>query len=89
VQELGSNLPRIPEKLFTERHRHTGYRASGFEIRDSIGTAVRSVNHLPGIRFYWRQRKSFFQPTFIARVEDLLAREPLFEMEPYWQDGGV
>lgn len=49
-------------------------------LRDSIGTAVQAVNHLPGIHFYWRQRKIFFQPEFVAWVEELLAREPLSDM---------
>lgn len=56
-------------------------------LRDSIGTAVRSVNHLPGMRFYWRQRRAFFQPEFVAWVEQLLARERLTEMDPYWRVG--
>ena len=50
-------------------------------LRDSIGTAVQAVNHLPGIHFYWEQRKTFFQPEFVAWVEELLARPALPEME--------
>jgi hypothetical protein len=53
-------------------------------LRDSIGTAVHAVNHLPGIHFYWRQRKVFFQAEFVAWVEDLLAREPLSEMVQFY-----
>lgn len=52
-------------------------------LRDSIGTAVHSVNHLPGIHSYWRQRKHFFQPEFITWVEELLTREPPKERGPY------
>lgn len=53
-------------------------------LRDSIGTAVHAVNHLPGIHFYWRQRKVFFQPEFVAWVEDLLSRKPLSEMVAFY-----
>ena len=53
------------------------------ELRDSIGTAIHTINHLPGCRFYWRQRKSFFQPEFVVWVEELLDRAPLSDMEVY------
>ena len=53
------------------------------ELRDSIGTAMHAVNHLPGIHFYWRQRKAHFQPDFVEWVEKLLAREPLTDMDAY------
>lgn len=53
------------------------------ELRDSIGTAVHAVNQLPGVHMYWKQRKSYFQPEFIAWIEDLLAREPLKDMAVY------
>jgi hypothetical protein len=52
-------------------------------LRDSIGTAMHAVNHLPGIHCYWRQRRAYFQPEFVEWVEGLLAREPLTEMEAY------
>jgi hypothetical protein len=52
-------------------------------LRDSIGTAMHAVNHLPGVHFYWRQRKSYFQPEFIEWVEGLLARAPLTDMDAY------
>jgi hypothetical protein len=52
-------------------------------LRDSIGTAMQAVNHLPGMHFYWRQRKVYFQPEFIVWVEGLLARAPLTDMDAY------
>ena len=52
-------------------------------LRDSIGTAIHAVNHLPGMQFYWRQRKAFFQPEFVEWVEELLARKPLTDMDAY------
>lgn len=52
-------------------------------LRDSIGTAIHAVNHMPGMQFYWRQRKAYFQPEFVAWVEDLLSRPPLSAMDVY------
>lgn len=52
-------------------------------LRDSIGTAMHAVNHLPGIHLYWRQRRAYFQPEFVEWVESLLAREPLSDMDAY------
>ncbi|MEO6154734.1 MAG: hypothetical protein ABIP16_03260, partial [Thermomonas sp.] len=52
-------------------------------LRDSIGTALHAVNHLPGMHFYWRQLKAYFQPEFVAWVEGLLARAPLRDMDAY------
>lgn len=56
-------------------------------LRDSIGTAIQAVNHLPGIRFYWQQRKIFFQPEFSEWVEGLLARQPLATMRQFYAQG--
>ena len=56
-------------------------------LRDSIGTAIHAVNHLPGMALYWQQRKAFFQPEFVAWVEELLAREPLSDMPAYGANG--
>ena len=53
------------------------------ELRDSIGTAIIAVNHLPGLRRYWEQRKSYFQPEFIQWVEGQFERSPLTDMHPY------
>jgi hypothetical protein len=52
-------------------------------LRESIGTAIHAANHLPGMHLYWRQRQGYFQPEFIEWVEDLLAREPLTDMDAY------
>ena len=52
-------------------------------LRDSIGTALHAVNHLPGMHFYWRQRKAYFQTEFVEWVKGLLAREPLRDMDAY------
>lgn len=52
-------------------------------LRDSIGTAIIAVNHLPGMKHYWEQRRSFFQLEFVEWVEDLFGRKPLTDMHPY------
>ena len=52
-------------------------------LRDSIGTAIVAVNHLPGLQWYWEQRKSFFQPEFVDWVEIQFGRKPLTDMHPY------
>ena len=57
-------------------------------LRDSIGTAVHAVSHLPGMHLYWRQRKSYFQPEFISWIEGLLDQEPLMDMDVYHGRGG-
>ncbi len=59
------------------------------ELRDSIGTAVRATNQLPGMHMYWRQRKSYFQPEFVRWIEDLLAREALTDMDLYQVQGSA
>jgi hypothetical protein len=59
------------------------------DLRDSIGTAIVAVNHLDGMKAYWRQRKAFFQPQFIDWVEDLLDREPLTDMHPYHRNADL
>jgi hypothetical protein len=53
------------------------------ELRDSIGTAIQAVNHLPGMGHYWSQRKAFFQPDFVEWVESLLALPHQTDMEAY------
>ena len=52
-------------------------------LRDGIGTAIHAVNQLPGLYFYWRQRKGYFQPDFVAWVNGLLARAPITDMDAY------
>ena len=58
-------------------------------LRDSIGTAIHAVNHLPGIGFYWRQRKAYFQPEFVDWAERLLDSEPLTDMDAYQESSGA
>jgi hypothetical protein len=53
------------------------------ELRDSIGTAIEAVNHLPGMHVYWRQRKLFFQDEFVTWVEQLLERPGSSAMDAY------
>ena len=53
------------------------------EVRDTVGTAINAVNHLPGVYLYWKQRKAYFQPEFITWVEDLLQRKPHSDLRTY------
>jgi hypothetical protein len=53
------------------------------ELRDSIGTAIEAVNHLPGMHMYWRQRRRFFQDEFVSWVEKLLEKPSASEMDAY------
>lgn len=52
-------------------------------LRDSIGTAIVAVNHMPGVKQYWRQRRSFFQTEFVDWVENLFEQKPLTDVHPY------
>jgi hypothetical protein len=52
-------------------------RTLDVSLRDSIGTAIRAVNQMPGMAFYWRHRRDFFQPEFARWIEELLEREPV------------
>ena len=54
-------------------------------LRDSISTGIIAVSHMPGLKRYWEQRRTFFQPEFISWVEVLLARNPLTDMHAYRQ----
>jgi hypothetical protein len=44
---------------------------------------------MPGMRFYWRQRKSYFQPEFIEWVESLLAQDPVLDMDVYRNESSI
>jgi hypothetical protein len=56
-------------------------------LRDSVGTALHVANRLPGMHFYWRQRKDYFQPEFIEWVEGIFARDPYTKMDAYSDHG--
>ena len=58
-------------------------------LRDSIGTSIIAVNHMPGIQRYWEQRRSFFQAEFVEWVEELLPRQPTTDMHPYHRSSDV
>lgn len=57
-------------------------------LRDSIGTAIIAVNHMPGVQRYWEQRRSFFQPEFVDWVEEQFRRNPVTDMHPYNRRAG-
>jgi len=56
-------------------------------LRDSISTGIIAVNHMPGLKRYWEQRRKFFQPEFISWIEVLMTRDPLTDMNAYHPQG--
>ena len=53
------------------------------ELRESLATAVISVKDLPGFRRYWQQRRSFFQESFSAGIDELMARDANVKHDSY------
>ena len=45
------------------------------ELREAITAAILGVKQTPGMRRYWRQRKSYLHSGFVAYVDKLLERE--------------
>ena len=45
------------------------------ELRDGLTRVVLGVKDTPGMRRYWRQRRSYFHPDFSNYVDELLATE--------------
>ena len=43
------------------------------ELRNSMSVTIGGINELPGMRRYWRQRKSYLHSGFVMWVEDLMA----------------
>ena len=53
------------------------------ELRESIGAAVIAVKDLPGFKFYWKQRKDFFNKGYVDWIEGLSRREKMDDLEVY------
>ena len=53
------------------------------EFREGITIAIVAVKDLPGMRRFWRQRKSFFHSGFAEYVDGLLAREAIETLDMY------
>ena len=45
------------------------------ELRDALTVAILRVKDLPGMKRYWRQRKSYLHPGFADYVDQLLKQE--------------
>ena len=45
------------------------------ELREAITAAIVGIKQLPGMRRYWRQRKSYLHSGFVAYVDELLEQD--------------
>ena len=53
------------------------------ELRKALTGVVLGIKDLPGMRRYWRQRKSYLHPGFADYVEQLLKQEKSFTVDIY------
>ena len=53
------------------------------EIREAITNSIVAINDLPGMKRYWRQRRSFFRGGFVKYVDDLMARDSIETLDVY------
>jgi hypothetical protein len=53
------------------------------ELLESLTAAILGVKDTPGMRRYWRQRKSYLNASFAEYVEQLLERETNSSMDIY------
>lgn len=53
------------------------------ELRNSLKNAIDGIRDLPGMRRYWRQRKSYLHPGFAEWVEQLAAQDSDITMDLY------
>jgi hypothetical protein len=53
------------------------------ELVDALTGAIVLVKDLPGMRRYWRQRKSTFHSGFASYVDELLDQDSISEMDMY------
>ncbi|MDH3788052.1 MAG: hypothetical protein OES53_05760 [Xanthomonadales bacterium] len=57
------------------------------ELREALTQAILGVKDTPGMRRYWRQRKSFLHAAFADYVDQLLTQESNPSMEIYRPGG--
>ena len=53
------------------------------ELREALTQAILGVKDTPGMRRYWRQRKSYLHAAFADYVDQLLTQEANPSMEIY------
>lgn len=53
------------------------------ELLDSLTAAILGVKDTPGLRRYWRQRRSYLNESFALYVDELLERDTNPSMEIY------
>ena len=53
------------------------------ELRDSLTMAISGVRQLPGMKRYWRQRKSYLHSGFAEWVEQIISRDSEVPVDVY------
>jgi len=53
------------------------------ELRNSLTSTIRNINQLPGMKRYWRQRRSYLHEGFADWVERVSAQDPEITMDLY------
>jgi hypothetical protein len=53
------------------------------ELRNSLKNALGGIHNLPGMRRYWRQRKSYLHSGFVDWVERINSEGPDVTMDLY------
>jgi hypothetical protein len=53
------------------------------ELREALTGAIVLVKDLPGMKRYWRQRKSTFHSGFVSYVDELFGRDTTSAMDMY------
>ena len=54
-----------------------------FELREAISSVMLGVKDLPGVKRYWRQRRSYLHAGFAEYVDELFARETTNTLDVY------
>ena len=57
--------------------------ALDLSITEAIMNAVLGVKDLPGFDLYWRQRRDYLHPGFVAYIEDLRNRDTIDTVDIY------
>jgi len=53
------------------------------ELRESLTMAISGVRKLPGMKRYWRQRKSYLHPGFAEWAEQIFSRDTDIPVDIY------
>ena len=53
------------------------------ELRESLTSVITGVSGLPGMKRYWRQRKSYLHSGFVEWAEPIFSRDPDITVDIY------